>query len=51
MNKLKVKLPKPRDPIARDLGTSKYRMRIAQTKASYNRQVQKQIYKKELAYV
>lgn len=49
--KIYVKNIKPRDLIAKDLRTPKYHMRIANTKKSYNRQVEKQSYKRELAYV
>jgi hypothetical protein len=48
--KLKIEILKPRDFIAKDLRTSKYRMRVAVSKKSYNRQSDKQSIKKELAY-
>lgn len=51
MKKLKMKLPKPRDFIAKDLRTSKYRMRVVKSKTIYNRQTLKQNIQKELAYV
>lgn len=46
----KIKL-KPKNLVAKDLRTPKYRMRVADTKKSYNRQDEKLIYKKELEYV
>lgn len=49
MNKLKIKF-KPRDLIAKDLHTTKYRMRVVSSDKIYNRQKQKQNLKKELAY-
>jgi hypothetical protein len=45
------KILKPKNLVAKDLHTSKYRMRVAETKISYQRQSEKQKLKKELAYV
>lgn len=41
---------KPRDLIAKDLLTPKYRMRVVNSKKSYNRQSLKQTLKRELIY-
>ena len=43
------KICKPRNYLITDLMSSKYRMRVAISKKEYNRQVEKQQYKKELA--
>lgn len=42
---------KPRDLIAKDLLTPKYRMRIVKSKKSYNRQSLKQYLQREMIYV
>jgi hypothetical protein len=47
---IKIKQVKPRDLIAMDLRTSKYRMRVVKSKKSYNRHVENQQLKKELTY-
>jgi len=39
---------KPRNPTVAELRSSKYRMRVASSKKSYNRQVEKHRHKKEL---
>ena len=39
---------KPRNYLITDLMSSKYRMRVVDSKKDYNRQVEKQKYKKEL---
>ena len=36
--KIKYNLPKPRDPVARDLRTPKYKMRVVDSKVQYIRQ-------------
>ena len=41
---------KPRNLIAKDLRTPKYRLRVVQSEKIYNRQSEKQAVKKELAY-
>lgn len=45
---MKVKLPllKPRDLIAKDLLTPKYRMRVVNSKKAYNRQSEKKLAKR-----
>lgn len=47
---IKLKQVKPRNLITRDLHTSKYRMRVVESKKSYNRHVENQQLKKELTY-
>jgi hypothetical protein len=44
------KVLKPRDFVAKDLRTSKYRMRVVQSDKVYKRTKLKQEIKKELAY-
>lgn len=41
---------RPRDLIAKDLLTPKYRMRVVKNKKSYNRQELKQYVKREMIY-
>ena len=41
---------KPRNLIAKDLRTPKYRLRVVQSEKIYNRQSEKQAVKRELAY-
>lgn len=41
---------KPRNLVAKDLRTSKYRMRVVQSEKVYKRTKQKQEFKKELVY-
>jgi len=36
--KTKYNLPKPRNPVAKDLRTPKYKMRVVESKVSYIRQ-------------
>lgn len=50
MKKLIVKTTKPRNLIAMDLHTSKYRMRVVQSEKVYKRNKQKQQLQKELVY-
>jgi hypothetical protein len=47
-----MKLPKikPRNLIAKDLRTPKYRLRVVVSTKVYNRQSEKQAVKRELAY-
>lgn len=47
-----MKLPKtkPRNLIAKDLRTPKYKMRVVESTKIYNRQSEKMAAKKELAY-
>ena len=47
-----MKLPKskPRNLIAKDLRTPKYRLRVAESEKIYNRQSEKLATKRELAY-
>lgn len=42
---LKIKTGKPRNFVAMDLRTPKYRMKVAQSKKKYNRQSEKQLAK------
>ena len=44
--RLKIPVSKPRDLIAKDLLTPKYRMRVVKTKKSYNRQSEKMLARK-----
>ncbi len=46
-----VKNLKPHNFVAKDLRTSKYRMRVVQSEKIYNRKELKQSLKKELSYV
>jgi hypothetical protein len=48
--KFKLKKMKPRDLIAKDLLTSKYRMRVVSSDKIYKRTKIKQELRKELAY-
>ena len=48
--KIKVEKVKPRNLVAMDLRTSKYRMRVVQSDKVYKRNKLKQEIKKELAY-
>ena len=41
MNKIKLKDVKPRNLVAKDLLTPKYRMRVVKSKKAYNRQSEK----------
>lgn len=50
MKVLKMETLKPRNLIAKDLRSPKYRMRVSICKKRYNRKDQKTILKKELAY-
>lgn len=45
------KAGKPRNFVAKDLRTPKYRMRVASGEKVYNRQKEKEKFKRELAYV
>ena len=49
---MRVKLPtsKPRDLIAKDLLTPKYRMRVVKSKKAYNRQSEKLLEKESKRY-
>jgi hypothetical protein len=42
---LKIKTGKPRNFVAMDLRTPKYRMKVENSKKSYNRQIEKQLAK------
>ena len=42
---LKIKTGKPRNFVAMDLRTPKYRMKVAKSKKAYNRQSEKQLTK------
>lgn len=42
---LKIKTSKPRNFVAMDLRTPKYRMKVVKSKKSYNRQSEKQLTK------
>lgn len=46
--KYKIENLKPRNHTVAELRSAKYRMRVASSKKAYNRQVEKNIYKKEL---
>ncbi len=48
MISIKLKSEKRRNFVAKDLLTPKYRMRVAQSKKRYNRQLQKSLTTKEL---
>ena len=45
MNTLKIKTGKPRNFVAMDLRSPKYRMKVERSKKSYNRQSEKKITK------
>lgn len=45
--KVKYNLPKPRDLVAKDLRTPKYRMRVCESKVNFTRKVK---HKKEQYY-
>ena len=47
-NCISLRISKPRNLIAKDLRTPKYRIRVAESKKNYNRQVEKLAYKKEI---
>lgn len=44
------KHPKPRNLVAKDLRSPKYRMRVAVSKKRYDRNVDKNIVRREIAY-
>lgn len=44
------KITKPRNLIAKDLRTPKYRMRVVQSEKSYNRKTENFALRKELSY-
>jgi hypothetical protein len=44
------KITKPRNLIAKDLRTPKYRMRVVQSEKSYNRKTENLALRKELSY-
>lgn len=48
--RIKIPVTKPRDLIAKDLLTPKYRMRVTKSKKSYNRQSEKKLTKKANQY-
>lgn len=48
--RIKVPVSKPRDLIAKDLLTPKYRMRVVKSKKAYNRQSEKLLTKKDKLY-
>lgn len=52
MNTLKIKLKslKPRNPMAKEVLSVKYRMRVVSNKIKYNRKQDKSHLKKELSY-
>jgi hypothetical protein len=50
MLKVKIQKVKPRNLVAMDLRTSKYRMRVVQSEKMYQRTKQKQELRKELVY-
>lgn len=50
MKKLIIETIKPRNLVAKDLRTSKYRMRVVQSEKVYKRTKQKQEFKKEFVY-
>jgi len=45
---INLKIGKPRNLIAKDLRTPKYRIRVVESKKNYNRQEEKLAYKKEI---
>lgn len=50
MTKIIVKYRKPRDFIARDLHTPKYRMRVVSSEKVYNREKEKRKFREELIH-
>jgi hypothetical protein len=50
LEKIIVPLNKPRNTIAKDLRSPKYHMRVVSCKKQYNRSVDKNAMRKELAY-
>lgn len=50
MKKLKNRYRKSRDPIARDLRTPKYRMRVVSSEKTYQRQKEKQKVREETTH-
>lgn len=46
--KFTIEKSKPRNYTVAELRSPKYRMRVANSKKAYNRQVEKNLYKKEL---
>jgi hypothetical protein len=50
MLKVKIQKVKPRNLVAMDLRTSKYRMRVVSSEKVYKRTKQKQELRKELVY-
>jgi len=46
-----VKKPKPRNLVAKDLRSPKYRMRVAASKKQHDRNADKSIVRREIAYV
>lgn len=51
MDKIVLQVKKPRNMIAKDLRSPKYRMRVAVCKKRYNRNENKNSLRKELDYV
>ena len=51
MKPLILEQTKPRNPIAKDLRTPKYRMRVAVSKKQYDRNNEKTNTRKEISYV
>jgi hypothetical protein len=47
-NTINIKHSKPRNLIAKDLRTPKYRLRVVSSKKEYNRQAEKALFKKEV---
>jgi hypothetical protein len=45
---IKIEIKKPRNLIAKDLRTPKYRQRVVESRKRYNRKVDKQSFTKEL---
>ena len=50
MEKIVLQVKKPRDMIAKDLRSPKYRMRVVACKKQYNRNEQKKSLQKDLVY-
>lgn len=50
MDKIILKLQKPRNMVAKDLRSPKYRLRVSVSKKFYSRKEEKQLIKREIAY-
>lgn len=50
INLIKLEFKRPRNYVAKDLRTPKYRMRVVSTDLVYNRKKEKQKFQKEFVY-